>query len=202
MATTEARIESWNPAITLRFAPVVALSDDQLFDFCQINRELRIERSAEGVLVIMAPAGALSSARNAEITRQLATWAAQDGTGMAFDSSAGFTLPNGALRSPDACWIPRRILAQVPPDALRKFPPVCPTFVVELRSPSDVLAPLQRKLREYIANGTQLGWLIDPDRRRVYVYRPGHPVQVALAPMSLSADPVLPGFALDLNSIW
>ncbi len=107
MVVSEARIESWNPALALKLAPLVTLDDDQLFAFCQLNRDLRIERDAEGVLVLTAPAGGLSSARNLELCRQLANWAQRDGSGVAFDSSAGFILPNGAMRSPDASWVCR-----------------------------------------------------------------------------------------------
>jgi len=198
----EARIESWQPAVTVRFTPLVALTDDQLFDFCQLNRDLRIEQTAEGVLVFMAPAGAEASARNAELTRQLGNWARADGTGLAFDSSVGFTLPNGATRSPDASWIRAERWAALPPSARRRFPLVCPDFVVELRSASDPLAALQAKMVEYIDNGARLGWLLDPERRAAHVYRPGRPPQVLLDSEALPADPSLPGFVLDLRLIW
>ena len=107
MVVSEARIESWNPALAVHLAPLVTLDDGQLFEFCQLNRDLRIERDAEGVLVLMAPAGGASSARNLELSRQLANWAQRDGSGIAFDSSVGFILPNGAMRSPDAAWVRR-----------------------------------------------------------------------------------------------
>jgi Uma2 family endonuclease len=201
MVISEARIESWNPALTLKLAPLVTLDDDQLFEFCQLNRDLHIERDAEGVLVLMAPAGGLSSARNLELCRQLANWAQRDGRGLAFDSSIGFMLPNGAMRSPDASWVPRERWAALSADQRQKFPPLCPDFVVELRSPSDRLPTLQRRLREFIRSGAQLGWLIDPQRRLVYVYRPGEPVQSLLAPTTITAEPLLPGFALDLAGI-
>jgi Uma2 family endonuclease len=201
MVVSDARIESWNPAIALRLAPLFTLDDDQLFAFCQLNRDLRIERDAEGVLVLMAPVGGASSARNLELSRQLANWAQRDGSGVAFDSSVGFVLPNGAMRSPDAAWVRRERWAALSVDQRDKFPPVCPDFVVELRSPSDRLANLQRRVRELVRNGAQLGWLIDPGRRTVHVYRPGETVHTLIAPRTVSAEPLLPGFVLELEHI-
>src|SRR5947209_4869113 len=191
MVVSEARIDSWNPAMVVKLAPLVRLDEEQLFEFCQLNRDLRIERDADGALVLMAPAGAASSARNLELCRQLANWAQRDGSGIAFDSSAGFVLPNGALRSPDAAWVRRERWDALRPDQREKFPPLCPEFVVELRSPTDRLALLQRRLRELIRNGAQLGWLIDPQRRAVHVYRPGESVQTLLGPTDISAEPLL-----------
>ena len=199
MVISEARIELWNPAVPIKLAPLVELDDEQLYEFCQLNRDLRIERDAHGVLVLMAPAGGGSSARNLELCRQLANWAAQDGSGIAFDSSAGFILPNGALRSPDAAWVRRARWDALAPAEREKFVPLCPDFVIELRSPSDRLPPPQRRLREFMRNGAQLGWLIDPGRRSVHIYRPAEPVQTVLSPERLSADPVLSGFVLDLS---
>jgi Uma2 family endonuclease len=201
MVVSEARIESWNPALVVRLAPLVTLDDGQLFEFCQLNRDLRIERDAEGVLVLMAPAGGASSARNLELSRQLANWAHRDGTGIAFDSSVGFILPNGAMRSPDAAWVRRERWDALSQDQREKFPPLCPDFVVELRSPSDRLSTLQRRVRELVRNGAQVGWLIDPRRPSVHVYRAGEAVQTLLAPISVSAEPLLPGFILDLVHI-
>jgi len=201
MVVSQARIESWNPALALQLGPLVTLDDDQLFEFCQLNRDLRIERDAEGVLVLMAPAGGASSARNLELSRQLANWAQRDGTGIAFDSSVGFVLPNGAMRSPDAAWVRRERWDALSNEQREKFPPLCPDFIVELRSPSDRLSTLQRRVRELVRNGAQVGWLIDPRRRSVHVYRPGEAVQTLLAPISVSAEPLLPGFILDLGHI-
>jgi len=201
MVISEARIESWNPAMGLKLAPLVTLDDDQLFEFCQLNRDLRIERDAEGVLVLMAPVGGASSARNLELCRQLANWAHADGSGIAFDSSAGFILPNGAIRSPDAAWVRRERWDELSANQREKFVPLCPDFVVELRSPSDRLSALQRRLRELIRHGARLGWLIDPARRSVHVYRPGESVQTLLSPSTISAEPLLPGFVLDLGII-
>jgi Uma2 family endonuclease len=201
MVVSEARIESWNPAVVLRLAPVVRLDDEQLYDFCQLNRDLRIERDADGVLVLMAPVGGASSARNLELCRQLANWAHRDGSGVAFDSSVGFILPNGAMRSPDAAWLRRERWEALKPEEREKFVPLCPEFVVELRSPSDRLPVLQRRMRELMRNGAQIGWLVDPGRRSVHVYRAAEAVQTLLAPNSLSGEPLLPGFVLDLSNI-
>jgi len=201
MVISEARIESWTPAMTLKLAPLVKLDDDQLYEFCQLNRDLRIERDAEGVLILMAPAGGASSARNLELCRQLASWTQRDGSGIAFDSSVGFILPSGALRSPDASWIRKERWDALSADQRERFLPLCPDFVVELRSPSDRQSILQRRLRELIRNGAQLGWLIDPRRRSVHLYRPGEAVRTLLGPSSISAEPVLPGFVLDLTRL-
>jgi Uma2 family endonuclease len=201
MVISEARIESWNPAVVVKLAPLVRLDEEQLFEFCQLNRDLRIERDADGALVLMAPAGGASSARNLELCRQLANWAQRDGSGIAFDSSVGFLLPNGAMRSPDASWVRRERWDALSQDQREKFLPLCPDFAVELRSPSDRLSNLQRRLRELIHNGARLGWLIDPRRGSVHVYRPSEPVQTLLAPTSIAADPLLPGFVLDLRTI-
>jgi Uma2 family endonuclease len=188
--------------LVVRLEPAIKLSDDEFFDFCQLNRELRIERTAEGDIEIMSPAGWETSARNAELTAQVRQWAKRDGSGMVSDSSGGFRLPDGATRSPDVAWVRRSRLAKLTPKQKKKFLPLCPDFVIELRSSSDRLATLQRKMREYIANGAQLGWLIDPTTRRVYVYRPQAEVECRKNPSTLKGDPVLPGFTLKLAEIW
>ena len=133
---------------------------------------------------------------------QLGSWAKHDGTGATFDSSGGFVHLNGAVRSPDASWVERTSLDALTPEQRKKFLPLCPDFVVELRSPSDSLNALRDKMREYIENGARLGWLIDPESRRVYVYHPDGSVQGLEAPETLSGDPVLRGFVLDLREIW
>ena len=177
------------------------MTDDQFFDFCQANRDLRIERTAEGDIMIMMPAGFGSGRRNARITAQLSAWAERDGTGIAVDSSAGFKLPNRATRSPDAAWVLKSRLTGFSNEELEKFLPLCPEFVIELRSPSDRLADLQRKLAEYIENGARLGWLIDPLNGQVLVYRPGRAVEVLDHPQTISGDPELPGLVMDLKGI-
>ncbi len=176
--------------------------DEELFELCARNPELRIERTAEGNVIVRTPAGWESSHRNLEIALALGAWAKQDSTGLASDSSGGFVLPNGAMRSPDAAWVLRSRLSAISPAARRRFLPLCPDFVVELRSPSDSLAELQAKMDEYRANGARLGWLIDPEERRVHVYRPGCAVEVLDRPTEISGDPELLGFVLDLAAIW
>lgn len=188
--------------IRVHLRPVLDMNDDEFFDFCQLNRDLRIERTAEGDLIIMPPAGGETGNRNARLNAFFTLWALNDGTGEPFDSSTGFILPNGATRSPDAAWVKRLRLAALTPEQKKKFLPLCPDFVIELRSLSDTLRTVQEKMQEYIANGTQLGWLIDPLERRVYVYRPGVAGECLDNPASISADPELPGFVLDLSHVW
>jgi Uma2 family endonuclease len=129
-------------------------------------------------------------------------WAEQDGTGEGFDSSTRFRLPNGAERGPDLAWVRRERLDELTADEAERFLPLCPDFVLELRSPTDRLAPLQAKMQEWLDNGAQLGWLIDPQNRRISVYRPGVPVEMLEEPETLSGDPVLPGFVLDVQAIF
>jgi Uma2 family endonuclease len=150
----------------------------------------------------MPPTGWEAGSQNAEITFQVQAWARGDQTGVATDSSTGFKLPNGATRSPDAAWVRRARLAGLTREQKQKFLPLCPDFVIELRSPSDNLRAVLAKMQEYLDNGAQLGWMIDPLTRRVHVYRPQHPPEILEAPSTISADPVLPGFGLDLRKIW
>ena len=188
-------------SVLLRLPPDLHLTDDQFYAFCRLNRVLRIERTAQGELWITSPAGWDSSRKNAEITVQLGLWAKRDGTGVSVDSSAGYLLPNGAGRAPDASWVNHDRLAALTAEERAKFLPLCPDFVIELRSPTDGLSALQDKMREYMENGAQLGWLIDPLGGQVFVYRPGAPVERLKEPESVPADPVLPGFRLELGEI-
>ena len=136
------------------------------------------------------------------LSGQVWAWSERDGTGAAFDSNGGFVLPNGAMRAPDAAWVRRERLAELTAEQKRKFLPLCPDFVVELRSPTDPLAKIQTKMQEYLENGARLGWLIDPEERKVHVYRPGEPVRILENHEKVSGDPVLSGFFLDLRRIW
>lgn len=188
--------------MSLKLRPVVSLNDEQFFEFCQLNRDLRIERTAGGGITVMPPTGGDTSDRNAEITMQLRLWAKQDGRGVAFDSSGGFVLPDRAILSPDASWVARDRLDDLTSEQRAKFLPLCPDFVVELRSPSDDLAVLQEKMQEFVANGARLGWLIDPRERQVSVYRPASPVRVLRQPETVSGEPLLPGFSLEMSAIW
>ena len=186
----------------LALPPVVQLDDDQFYELCRLNRELRIERAAGGGLSIMPPAGADTSRRNAEIARQLGNWARRTGTGTSFDSSCGFVLSNGAIRSPDASWVLHERLRALTDRQRSRFLPLCPDLVVELRSPTDSLAVLQDKMREYMDNGADLGWLINPQGREVFVYRADGSVECLRAPEYLSAEPLMAGFRLELHEIW
>ena len=177
-------------------------TDDGFFEFCQANPDLRIEQTATGKLIIMPPAGAESGRRNADLTADLTVWNRRVQLGALFDSSTGFTLPNGAKRSPDASWIVKARWEAVTPTDRQKFAHICPDFVAELRSEKDSLATLQKKMHEYLENGARLGWLIDPKWKRVEVYRPDQDVQVLDSPQTVSGDPELSGFTLDLEPIW
>jgi Uma2 family endonuclease len=188
--------------IVVHLRPVLNLSDEQLYDFSQINRDLQIERNARGELIIMPPTGGDTGERNAEITLRLRLWAKHDKTGATFDSSTGFRLPNGAVRSPDAAWVKYSRLSTLTSEQRKKFIPLCPDFVVELRSPTDNLNDLQEKMLEYMENGAELGWLLDTAQRRVYIYRPNEEAREVDDPEKISADPTLPGFELDLREIW
>lgn len=180
----------------------VRLTDDQFYQLCQDNDDLRLELTAEGELIIMPPTGGSTGSRNATITARVTVWAEKDGTGLSFDSSTMFILPNGAKRSPDASWVSRERWDALSEEERDKFVPLCPDFVAELRSPSDSLSFLQDKMDEYISNGAGLGFLLDPKAKRVYVYRPSKPVESLDNPQTVSGDPVLPGFVLDLKDIW
>lgn len=188
--------------ITLQLSPAIDLTDEQFFQFCQINRELKIEMTAQGELIIMPPTGADTGSANFRLLGQLYVWMENNHQGIGFDSSTGFVLPNGAKRSPDAAWVRLNRWQALTPEQQKRFAPLCPDFVVELRSASDQLSILQDKMQEYINNGVQLGWLIDRSQRRVYIYRPGLEAECLEQPMSISGDPVLPGFVLNLARIW
>jgi Uma2 family endonuclease len=198
--TTETEVET-HPLV-VRMHPVVDLTDDQFFEFCQINRDLRIERTATGELLIMPPTGSETGGSNFELSGQLFNWTKQDRTGRGFDSSTGFTLPNGATVSPDISWVKLERWNALSALQKTKFAPIAPDFVVELRSKSDTIKDLQDKMQQYINNGVRLGWLIDRKQRRVYVYRPGVAVQQLDNPETVSGDPELPGFVLKLGEIW
>ena len=198
----ETKFRTEYPPLVLHTRPALEMDEEQFFEFCQLNRDWRIERTAEGDLEIMPPTGWETSARNSEINMRLRLWAKRDGAGATSDSSGGFVLPNGATRSPDAAWLRREGLANLTADQKQRFLPLCPDFVAELRSPSDPLATVQAKMREYVENGARLGWLIDPQARGVYVYEPGKKVRFLEDPDEVSGEPVLPGFALDLRPIW
>ena len=190
--------------IVLRLGPVGQLTDDVLLELGSLNDTLRLEKNADGDLEILPPTSPTTGSQNSTINLDLGIWARNDGTGIVFDSNAGFTLANGAVRAPDTSWILKNRLAELTQEQRRGFWPIAPDFVIELRSSSDTLRSLQRKMEEYIANSVRLGWLIDPldPLRRVYVYRPGAEVEILDGPETLSGDPELPGFTLGLGPVW
>ncbi len=177
------------------------VSPSMFWELCRVNPDLRLERSATGRLIIMAPAGSESGGQNFDLTGQLFVWCRQNGTGKGFDSSTGFTLPNGAVVGPDAAWIALDRWQAIPAADRQKFAPICPDFVAELRSPSDSLKKLRLKMRQYIDQGVRLGWLLDPITAKVEIYRPGRDVEVLDRPATLAGEDVLPGFVLELRGI-
>jgi Uma2 family endonuclease len=191
-----------NIPLKLQMSPAIDMTDEQFFAFCQQNRDYRIERNATGEITIMPPTGSETGNRNFDLIVQLGIWTRQNGTGIGFDSSAGFTLPNGAMKSSDAAWIKLEKWHSLTPEQQQKFAPICPDFIIELRSPSDNLQPLKDKLQEYIDNGVSLGWLIDRKNRKVYIYRPNSEVECLDNPATLSGESILPGFVLQLSTIW
>ncbi|BAZ85712.1 Uma2 family endonuclease [Dolichospermum compactum] len=188
--------------MVLQMQPNIIMTDDNFYDFCQLNRDFRIERNQTGDLLIMSPTGSETEERNFDLIVQLGVWTKQNGTGVGFGSSGGFTLPNGAVRSPDAAWINRTKWEAIPVEQRKKFAPICPEFIIELRSETDNLKILQEKMQEYIDNGTQLGWLIDRKQQKVFIYRPGQAVEELDNPQTLTGEDLLPGFVLDLSQIW
>lgn len=195
-------IQTESIPLTVNPPAIKSMSVEQFYEFCLANRDLRIERTASGEVIIMPPAFSDTGNRNIKIAQQLANWADQDGTGETFDSSTGFTLPNGATRSPDASWIKLARWNALTEEQKASFAPICPDFVIELRSKSDTLSGLQDKMQEYIANGTSLGWLIDRKNRKVYIYRPHQALEILDNPETVSGEPELPGFVLRMAKIW
>jgi Uncharacterized protein conserved in cyanobacteria len=189
-------------ALTVNLDSVIKMTDDQFFKLCQNNRELRFERNANGELIIMPPTGGETGNRNGRLNQQLFNWTDADGTGIAFDSSTCFKLPNGADRSPDASWIKLERWEALTDEEKQKFPPICPDFVIELLSPSDSLKTTQEKMGEYIDNGVRLGILINRKSRQVEIYRPGKEVEVLDSPATVSGEDILKGFVLNLGMIW
>ncbi len=178
------------------------LDDADFYELCQANQDLRIERTSDGDIIIMPPTGGETGGRNFDLIVFFGSWAKADGTGKGFDSSTVFSLPNGAKRSPDLAWVKLSRWNALTAEQRRGFPPLCPDFVIELRSHTDSLSALQDKMQEYVANGAQLGWLIDPMGKKVYVYRPQTEVECLENPTSISGGALLEGFTLDLTEVW
>ncbi|NBD33290.1 MAG: Uma2 family endonuclease [Cyanobacteria bacterium] len=194
-----------NPETLLIELPrTIALSvtQEQFTTLATLNRDLQLERTSQGELIVNPPAGWETGERNSSLTAQLYRWYEDNEYfGKVFDSSTGFTLPNGAIRSPDASWVSRDRWEALTPEDKITFPKICPDFVVELRSRSDQLNPLQEKMQEYLENGARLGWLIDPQQQRVEIYRQGKEKEILEHPTELSGEAVLPGFVLTLSRI-
>ncbi len=179
------------------------MNHEQFAAFCAEHSDLRFEINAEGELLVMAPANSKTGARNSWINLQLGAWAEREGRGRVFDSSAGFVLPSGALLSPDAAWIAHERIDAIDPANQDSFLRLCPDFLIELRSPSDRLAPLREKMKEWIGNGAQLGWLIDPETRSVEIYRPGRAPEILVDPPSVAGEGPVVGFVLPLGRrLW
>ncbi len=187
---------------TIELNSVIEMTDEQFFQLCQKNRDLRFERNAKGDLIIMSPTGGETGNRNLEISADLVIWNRRKKLGITFDSSTGFKLLNGATRSPDASWITMEKWNSFTPEERTKFLPLCPDFLIELMSPSDSLSETREKMQEYLENGMRLGWLINRKNRQVEVYRVGKDVEILDAPQTLFGEDVLPGFVLDMELIW
>lgn len=177
-------------------------TDDEFWEFCRRNDGMRIEMTKEGDVIVMPPTGSETGDRNAEITMQLRLWAKKNKRGKSYDSSTGFKLPDGATLSPDASWIQKERIEKFTAKEREKFLPLCPDFVLELRSASDSLKDSQKKMAEYIENGARLGWLIDPKTKQVHVYRPNREAEILVNPQTVSGEDVLENFELDLTEIW
>ncbi len=182
-------------------AGILRWSEDEFFQFCRANRGLRVERSPNGEIIVMSPAGGYAGYQSGEVFGQLKAWASTDGSGVAFDSSTGFLLPGGAMRAPDAAWVERSRLKKLTRREKEQFIPLCPDFVIAVASPSDDVSTLREKMNEYVSCGLRLGWLILPTSTEVGIYTSDR-VETLSSPAKISADPVLPGFSLELTSIW
>lgn len=188
--------------VTLNFKPVIELSDNQFYQLCRANPDVKFERNAQGEIIIMSPTGGETGNCNSEINADFVFWNRQTKLGKVFDSSTCFKLPNGANRSPDVSWIKQERWDSLTPEQKETFPPISPDFVLELMSPTDTLKETQEKMTEYMENQVKLGWLINRKTRRVEIYRQGEEVEVLQSPMTLSGEDILPGFILNLQLIW
>ncbi|MBA3785574.1 MAG: Uma2 family endonuclease [Acidobacteria bacterium] len=203
MQVETALVDSSFLPIVLDFRDVLKkINDDEFENFCRHNPDVEIELTKEGELIIMPPTGGRTGIRNFSLIGYFFNWLEKDKSGVGFDSSTVFKLPNGAKRSPDLAWITNERWEKLTNVEQEKFPPLCPDFVVELRSPSDSLVNLQNKMEEYIENGAVLGWLIDPLEKKVHVYRPDAEIKVLDNPKQVSGEPLLKGFALNVKKFW
>ena len=186
----------------IRFEPVIEMTSELFEQFCALNDDMRVELTAEGTIEIMPPLKGDAGAKEADIVIDLGIWTRANGEGRVFGPNGTFTLPNGAVRMPDASWVSNVRYDALTDEEKSDYTPLCPDFVVELRSRSDRLSVLQAKMDEYMANGARLGWLLDPLQRQAHIYRPGAQTEILDNPESISAAPELPGFTLDLTQIW
>jgi Uma2 family endonuclease len=182
--------------------PAIEMDEEQFFQFCQLNRDWQIERTADGDILIMTPGGGSSGAGSSKLNTLFSLWAERDGTGQVLGSSTGFILPNKAMRSPDLAWVRNERLDALSDEQWDQFLPLCPDFVLELRSPSGSIPRLKLKMQEYRDNGARLGWLLDPSDKRVYVYRPEREMETLENPDCISGEPLLKGFTLEVRRIW
>ncbi|GBE95579.1 Uma2 family endonuclease [Nostoc cycadae] len=189
-------------AITLNLNSIIQLTREQFYQLCEENPDLKLERNAQGELIIMPPTGGETGKSNSNANAQIWFWNDQNQLGEVFDSSTGFTLPNGADRSPDVSWVAKSRWAALTKEQKEKFIPLCPDFVIEILSPNDSLKKTQNKMQEYIENGCRLGWLINRKQQEVEIYRPGKDVETLKSPQTLSGEDVLPGFVLTMQKIW
>jgi len=189
-------------ALSFKIPDYPIMDNDRLYRFCVYNHEIKIERSSEGEIIVLSPTGGESSRKNTTISYYLKSYQRKFKTGIAFDSSGGFILPNKAMRSPDASWIARDRWENLTPEEKRKFPPLCPDFIIELLSESDDLAQTKKKMTEWMDNGCKLGWLIDPFQRKVYIYKPNQQIRIHEGfETSISGEDILPEFDLPLNEL-
>lgn len=195
-------VHSEHTSIAVHVPALAQMTVEQFYEFCQANSELRIERTAHGEVIVMPPTFSDTGNRNSRIIQQLTNWSDEGDKGEVFDSNSGFTLPNGATRSPDASWIRADRWNALSDQQKASFAPICPDFVIELRSSSDSLSALQAKMQEYMNNGAKLGFLIDRIERRVHIYRPNTVPEIKESPDSVRAEPELPGFVLQMAKIW
>jgi Uma2 family endonuclease len=189
-------------ALTLNLNSVIKLTREQFYQLCEENPDLKLERNAQGELIIMPPTGGETGKSNSTINAQIWFWNDQNQLGEVFDSSTGFTLPSGADRSPDVYWVEKYRWDALTKEQKEKFIPLCPDFVIEILSPNDSLKKTQEKMQEYIENGCRLGWLVNRKKQEVEIYRPGKQVEVLKLPQTLSGENILPGFVLNMQRIW
>ncbi|AFY45567.1 Uma2 family endonuclease [Nostoc sp. PCC 7107] len=189
-------------AITLNLNSIIQLTREQFYQLCEENPDLKLERNAQGELIIMPPTGGETGKSNSHVNGQIWFWNDQHQLGEVFDSSTGFTLPNSADRSPDVSWVAKSRWDALTKEQKEKFIPLCPDFVIEILSPNDSLKKTQNKMQEYIENGCRLGWLINRKKQEVEIYRPGKDVEILKSPQTLSGEDVLPGFVLNMQKIW